>query len=541
MKKIAIVIPLLLCFCFTQITKAQSNQMLKEKMERDYQRVLKTLTKAVQIKNNGGVADIDMVTKKLEKLKLKNPGFDTSEADAIVANFNANTFDYGEWKRMRKRISKYYNKNHVVNVNSMFFNAKLIEDASGFDLEYVQNILADKKANNTFSKEDEELENIIIDYPKFISDIDLPTAFAKRLDEAAGRGGTRNPVVTLTRAKEIKKEAEAIFAFTGPNNQDIQNIVDIANRSIQSAESSLESVYTSDFHKEHLGEIVFSKKPLNIGSEKESDLIKKFKTGDPIYGTVYLGRTIGEMIGDDAFNKIGATGFTLILNLNSVFGHAEKWEGDNFPFLKQVSVSVNHLKDTYIQFVLIPEAPAILKDKRYEYVKRRNYTPVIFVRGLRAKSKRNLPIEAYFTHSDKSGFHQKFEGKFEMDLSYGEGPQYYKEIENRLIDKYIEDNEVPNAVMKNNGLENQLLEEMNSKGWRETFTKAVIASQWMEEIVPGGKKQRTIQAFMIAKHPDGYCFYHQYDFVSFPSGSGWTKPQYHASGTRTRVLCSKIN
>ncbi|WP_282041651.1 hypothetical protein [Winogradskyella flava] len=519
---------------------SQSNEILKAKMERDYQRILKTLTKAEQIKNNGGVMDIEMVTKKLEKLKAKFPDLDTSEADEKVASFNANTFDYEDWKKKKKIISKYYDKSHVVNVRSMFFNSKLVEDASNFDLEYVKKTLSDKKEKGTYSKEDEELENIITDYPLFIADINLAAEFLQRLDKAAGRGDVRNPVVTLERAKAIKQEAEAVFAFAGPNNPDIQSIIDAASNSIKDAESALESVYTSDFHKAHLGEIVFSKKPLVIGSEKESDIVTKFKTGDAIYGTVYLGRTIGDMIGNDAFNTIGATGFTLVLNLNSIFGHMEKWEVDSFAFHHHVSVSVNHLKDTYIQIVLLPENPSVLKDKRYEYTERKNYTPVIFARGLRAKSKRNLPIEAYFTAGDRSGFNQKFEGKFEIDLSHGEGPDYYKEIENRLIDKYIEDNEIPKAVTSNPSLEQQFLDEMNSKGWRENFVKAVIASQWMEEIVPGGKKQRTIEVYMVAEHPDGYCFYHQYDFVSFPSGSGWTKPQYHASGTRTRVLCSKV-
>ncbi|MFP2997496.1 hypothetical protein ABN763_16380 [Spongiivirga sp. MCCC 1A20706] len=512
---------------------------MKAKIQRDYERVLKTLTVAEKIKNNGGTTDIVMAKKKLDKIKKLDPSFDTSTADKIVTAFEANTFDYESWRLMRKRILRYYDESHVVNIDAMFFNSKLLKDAQDFDLEYVKEILAERKAKNTLDSTDKETEKAINDYVNFIRAIDLPNAFLKRLDRATGRGDVRNPVVTLQKARVVKAEAEAIFRFTGPDNPNMRDVVATADRSIQNAESTLESVYTSEFHKKHLGEIVFSKKPLKIGSEKESDITTKFKTGDAIYGTVYLGRTIGTMIGDDAFNKIGATGFSMNFSDNARPAHNEKWE-TSFAFLRSISVSVNHLKDTYIQFILIPESPSILKDPRYEYIKRKNYSPVIFVRGLQAKSKRNLPISLHFNTGDRSGFIQKFEGKFEIDLSYGEGPDYYREIENRLIDKYIEDNEIPQPIRRDPALEAQLLSHMNDKGWRETFVKAVISTEWMEEILPGGKKQRIIGAFMVAKHPDGYCFYHQYDFVAFPSGDGWTKPQYHASGERTRVLCSKI-
>ena len=105
MKRKSILI--LLCLAFSLLDNSSinaqtknTNQILKNKMERDYKRILKTLNVAKKIKSNGGVIDIERAIIKLKKLKGKDPTFDTSEADSTIASFNADSFDYDSWKKL---------------------------------------------------------------------------------------------------------------------------------------------------------------------------------------------------------------------------------------------------------------------------------------------------------------------------------------------------------------------------------------------------------------------------------------------------------
>lgn len=514
---------------------AQSPQIIV-KMERDYQRIIKTLIKAEEIKNNGGVADIEMVTKKLEKLKIKFPDLDTSKADAIVARFNANDFDAEGWRRTSS-IFATYARDRGLNV---FLDDRLLKHAQEVNLEEVKAILDKKKSKGDLDFHSKIIDDVIKDLPDYIQNGGVYNLFMTQLDQVMPRSGSSNPTVTIQRANDLKKRAESLYALVGKNNTSVASIVQAIDKVIGDAQGDMSAVLTSTFHKENLGKIVFSSKPLVIGSESNSDIKTEFKTGEPIYGTVYFGRTLKDMLKTANFSKNGVTNFNLRFfkeGGNVFLGQAEKWEIDSYAFHDDITIHRNQLEQSYIQFILVPDSASELT----QYARVHNYTPVIFMRGLASQAPRNLKLQLKFNHVDVSGMDQEFQGGFSIDLSHNEGPKYYEKAQNKLIDKYIEDNELPRSGMNNSSLEQQMITEMNGKGWQETFVDAIIEqANWTVEYELGKPVRRIINAFMVAKHPDGYCFYHNYGFESRPTGSGWSAPQYRSSGSRTRVLCGKV-
>ena len=514
----------------------KQNQIVKAKMERDYTRILKTLTKAEQIKNNGGVIDIDRVVAKLQKLKVKDPSFNTSEADKIVASFNANTFDYDSWRKLSSIISRY-SKDRGLNV---FLDDRLLEDAKKINLKEIQSILNKKKNEGELDFQSKTIDKVINEFPEYLKSGGIFDLFMTQLDQTVARSGSSNPMVTTKKAKKLKQRAEALYAFVGPDNTDVKAIIKAIDKVIESSQSEMSNVITGAFHKENLGKVVLSSKPLQIGSENSLDIKTEFKTGEPIYGTVYFGRTLKDLFKTANFTKNGVTNFNLRFfkeNGYPLLGQAEKWEIDSYAFHDDITVHRNNLGQSYIHFILLPQSPSELT----QYAKVHNYTPVIFMRALASLPARKVKLKIKFDHVDYSGFNQEFETEFKIDLSQGKGPGFYEKEQNKLIDKYIEDNELPSAGMNNKSLEQQMMAHMNSKGWQETFVDAIIEQgDWTIEYQLGKPVRKIINAFMVAKHPDGYCFYHNYGFESRPTGSGWSSPQYRSSGSRTRILCSKV-
>lgn len=524
----------------------------KSPADRNYEKAIKELEKLKQELASGkeilpyflnsSISEVE----KYVKYTLKNDAnFDvsaiTQELTKIKGNVETKNKASENWSKVHGIIENYYSSSYVVNSQSMFFNSKLLEDAKKFDRNFVISELAKRKQTGIFNEKDATTEKILNDYSNFLNKSGVIDDFLQKIDEALPRTGSTNPVATIKKVEEIKQLAEALYAFVGKENTDVTNIIKVADRIIQDQQEKMGSAITSDFHKKHLGNIIFSSQPFIIGSEKESDIKTVFIPGEPIYGIVYFGRSLSDMLKTVNFTKNGVTNFDFHIYKNGntrVSSQAEKWEIDSYAFHDDITIHRNQMDQSYIQFILIPKSSSEL----LEYSKAHNYSPVIFSRMLASQAPRETNFKISFSHVDYNGFNQIFEGNFKVDLSQGEGPKYYERLQNQLIDKYIEDNELPNAGMKNSTLEQQMIEEMNSKGWQEQFVKAIIEQKnWtIEKNALGQPVRKIINAFMVAKHPDGYCFYHSYGFESRPTGNGWSAPQYRSSGSRTRILCEKL-
>ena len=55
----------------------------------------------------------------------------------------------------------------------------------------------------------------------------------------------------------------------------------------------MDKVYTSAFHKEHAGEIVFSNAPITATQENAANMKSAFTANEKIYGMMYFPGTFG--------------------------------------------------------------------------------------------------------------------------------------------------------------------------------------------------------------------------------------------------------
>ncbi len=77
-----------------------------------------------------------------------------------------------------------------------------------------------------------------------------------------------NPQDKMKMLEEVKYECEAVLILS-PNHPDFtQKLADV-KKLLGNADAEASKFYTSDFHKEHVNQIVWSNQPLVIGKEKE--------------------------------------------------------------------------------------------------------------------------------------------------------------------------------------------------------------------------------------------------------------------------------
>jgi hypothetical protein len=121
--------------------------------------------------------------------------------------------------------------------------------------------------------------------------------------------------------------------------------------------------FTSDFHKEHLNKIVWSSKPLIIGKEKEMVAVIKneFKTSEAIFGTVYLGMNVKDLMDGNVKLRVRIR----------IDGGNAVWGGD----LSYFDLPLSAQGKSYIQFALLPDAqwfkeyaPYISPENLYSYL-----------------------------------------------------------------------------------------------------------------------------------------------------------------------------
>jgi len=109
-------------------------------------------------------------------------------------------------------------------------------------------------------------------------------------------------------------------------------------------------------------------------------------------------------------------------------------------------------------------------------------------------------------------------------------------------------NELPEAADSDPELEALMVDVINkharSKKWKETFHKAIIASEeWYIErnSVTGVILRRNRVAYMVAKWPDGHCSYQAILFYSRYDGTSYSDKIHFAmvKGTPQGIWCTK--
>lgn len=336
-----------------------------------------------------------------------------------------------------------------------------------------------------------------------------------------------NPQEKMALLKEIQYECEAVLILSPDHPEFKQKLADV-KKLMGNADAEAAKFYTSDFHKEHVNQIVWSNQPLVIGKEKEmASFIKTDFTGnEPIFGTVYLGNTVKQLMnGNDRVQ--------VIIKIDD--GTAV-WGGDLSNFILPLSTQ----DKPYIQFALLPDSKWMAANYA-PYVARENWTYSYFFDDLANSGdiKHNISFEMDFptsiVHLPKSN----------VTIDLNTGMDAIKAQSVKLHDQLMASRQLPKTGMSNPGLEQQMLAAANNLGWNDKFQKAIITSTaWNIEknSITGVILYRYLAAVCTTKSSDGKCYTQEFSFRQDYSGNGnyESKIKYNSYGGKKEIGCDKL-
>lgn len=316
------------------------------------------------------------------------------------------------------------------------------------------------------------------------------------------------------------------------------NLVTVTSGYSQVNLNSARNLFKSK-EKKNVNQVVFTKKPFIPGNEASVEINPTFQSGDAIYGTIYLSASIKDAV--DSWKGYGKGG-TMALEVEDTNGdflnrRFESWEVSSYSNY-EVSIDENvDRNQSYVQFVLIPNKDTDLGVE----MRCKNITPILMARGLSMESEglKKYTVEIK-SSGQKTGF-VRYKGAFKIDLSKGEGPNYYAQAENVQMDKLLAENPLPTSKINDAKLETQLLAEMKKQGFQEQFKKAYIQKGWQLFEPQFSEAYKEMKASFTYTTTDGKCGWQTYSFRSFKTGNGWSAPQkWGGADQRQRLSCLKL-
>ena len=572
MKRVIILSSLLCCFCLVkaQITvkgvpKVKNLPTIKGKQDKSSQEDAKstvdTLAKPATIQDdtytgpakvyvrafwtnieklktdNATASTITNAERAINSIKEKDPSYNTSALEAELKPWkdkaaketgNANTT-----KAKKEETNNYFKEiwHKVIGIHS-----------TGRDIEpgvtgkkYYDRV----KAINITEYEEKKKELGVIDPKSYPGLIEAKLAdyddYVKRADRLKW-----NIVAMITKSadapnlqdklkflNEAKYECMAVLLLS-PNNEPFKKKLEEINKLMGNTQGEAAKFFTSDFHKEHLNKIVWSSKPLIIGKEKEMVAVIKneFKTSEAIFGTVYLGMNVKDLMDGNVKLRVRIR----------IDGGTAVWGGD----LSYFDLPLSAQGKSYIQFALLPDAQWF-KENYAPYISQENWTYSYFIDNLvkAGDVSHEISCDLLFP-ALKLG---EVESKLNLDLNAGITD--LKTLSTKLHNELMASRQLPKAGMNNPGIESQMVSAANKLGWNDKFTKAIItSSNWTvrKNELTGAIINRTLGAVCVTKDPDGKCFYQEFSFSQDYTGSGNYSGtvKYYSYGGKREIGCDKI-
>jgi hypothetical protein len=288
------------------------------------------------------------------------------------------------------------------------------------------------------------------------------------------------------RAKELRADAQAAKESMG---------------------AAMEAVFTSSFHKEHVGKIVFAKTPITAGQESSAGITDAFTAQDHVYGMMYFNGTFSEMTGG---SNVAHT--ILLVDDNQMESYVFKL--DQGP--RELS---------WLRSEIIPDPD-----------KSTTRGALLFTAKLKDVSPRRHRITVRTTDAYNTTI---AEGSFSLDCSGG--TERIAEIWQQLGNKKLSAVSLPAPAMKNAALEKEMMAALGE--WKETPLKVIITDRdWtiQHHPVTGAIVSRTINTTTVVKKVDGNCRMFQVSYRQQYAGGRYGKAQQYGVGDSADILCEKV-
>lgn len=340
------------------------------------------------------------------------------------------------------------------------------------------------------------------------------------LIESAYEYKVKNAQEAIKYIEQSKQLSEAALAIV-PNNEAANTL----HKDVVSAYSSItgevyKNIYTSQFHKDHAGEIVFFTKKPAIQKEDLTSVNTTYKAGDFIYAMVYLKGSFKDLT--KATNDIKVTA-TLLVDGTEKATHQFRM---NWNYLKQ--------GNSHIGLEIIPD-PATS----------RQAAPAQFAKVLANVSPRNHTITIKLSGMQYgSSFMNLFgEGEFTMDCSAGQ--DQLSAYARKYREKILENVYMPTLKMKSTSIEASMKKALQNEGWEDNkkIQRVVITvNEWTvyRHKVSGNILYRTIPAAVAFKTNDESCLYWNLTFQQQYNGSSYGITSLKSVGSTVDLSCGNV-
>lgn len=338
-------------------------------------------------------------------------------------------------------------------------------------------------------------------------------------------GAYENKSVNQTKAvkyiEQAKQLSEAAMLIL-PADVNIKSL----NKDVISAYNSIagdvfEKTYTSDFHKNNSGKVVFFSKKPTIKSENISTVSDNYKAGDFIYAIAYLKGSFKDL--SDARNTIKVTTTIYVDGINKA-SH-------------EFNMSWEQLQENkaYLYMEIIPD-PATSKQSG----------PAKFANALANISPREHEIKITLSGLGigLSNVVPFAEGNFRLDCTTGQ--DQLANYAGQYRDKNLADIYMPASKMNDSGLINSMKQALQDEGWednKEVQRIVITGSSWKIHThnVTGKTLYRSIPAAAAFKTTNGECKYWNLTFKQAYNGSGYGKTVVGGVGSIVDLSCNNVN
>jgi len=322
----------------------------------------------------------------------------------------------------------------------------------------------------------------------------------------------------IEEAKQLSDAAMLILPEE-PNVKSLNNQVMAAYNSI--AGSIYKNIYTSDFHKNNAGKVVFfTKKPI-IKSENSATVNNQYKAGDFIYAMAYLKGSFKDLA--DAKNGIKVT--------TSIYVDGTEKTSHEFG----MSWATLQEDKTYLFIEIIPD-PAT----------NTHSGPTKFANALAKISPRNHKIKVTLSGlgiglSNRIPF---AEGEFELDCKTGQ--DLLSNYATIYRDKNLADVYMPDPKLIDPSLVQSMKQALQNEGWEndKKIQRIVITgSGWKiyTHNITGKIVYRTIPAAASFKTSEGECKYWNLTFKQIYNGTSYENTIVGGVGSIVELSCANAN
>ncbi|MCW5520229.1 hypothetical protein J1N09_10295 [Aureitalea sp. L0-47] len=331
-------------------------------------------------------------------------------------------------------------------------------------------------------------------------------------------GNEREAIKYIEQAKQLSEAAILIL----PEDSNVNSLHKQMMTAYESlTENIYKNIFTSDFHKNNIGKVVFFSKRPKIKSENISTVKDLYKAGDFIYAMAYLEGSFKDLA--SARNAIKVT--------TSIYVDGTEKTSHEF------SMSWESLKEnkTYLYMEIIPD-PAT----------NTHSGPAKFSKTLANISPRNHEIKVTLTGLGigLSNIIPFAEGTFTLDCSTGRD-----QLANYAI-KYREKNlagvYMPGAKMNNPDLTQSMKQALINEGWEDNkkVQRIVITdNNWKiyKHTITGKTIYRTIPAAVAFKTSEGECKYWNLTFKQVYNGTSYENTIVGGVGSIEDLSCNNVN